>query len=201
MSNAEEIVRLRISLDDTDPEIWRRVDVPLGLSLTGLHDVIQAIMAWQSYHLYEFRVGEKRYGVPDPEWDFDPPVVRAKNVKLRTILDRAEEQFHYTYDFGDDWSHTITVEKIFGAEPDQTYPQFIDGERRAPPEDVGGLPGYYEFINIIEKGKGRKYQEAIDWCGGSYDPNDIGLLNIRLRIGAIVKRRRAGKAAYERSKR
>ena len=49
--------------------------------------------------------------------------------------------------------------------------------------------------------KGRKYQEAIDWCGGSYDPNDIGLLNIRLRIGAIVKRRRAGKAAYERSKR
>ncbi len=64
----DTIARLRISLADTEPEVWRRVDVPLTASLKMLHDIIQAAMGWEDYHLWMFKAGDRRYGLPDPEW-------------------------------------------------------------------------------------------------------------------------------------
>ena len=69
MIEPEPIARVRVSLKEVEPEIWRRMDVPLGLSLQGLHDVIQAAVGWEHYHLFEFRIGGKLYGLPEPEED------------------------------------------------------------------------------------------------------------------------------------
>ncbi|MEZ5801977.1 MAG: plasmid pRiA4b ORF-3 family protein [Rhizobiaceae bacterium] len=68
MSNADRIARIRIQLDDWQPAIWRRVEVPTA-TLKALHDVIQAAMLPDDYHLFEFRADGKRYAIPDPEWD------------------------------------------------------------------------------------------------------------------------------------
>lgn len=198
---AEETVRLRISLEEIEPEIWRRVEVPLDMPLKGLHDVIQAAFGWEDYHLFEFRIGEKLYGVPDPEAEFwGRKIMNAKTTKLRAIVDRGVEAFTYVYDFGDDWHHRVVVEAVGTADPNVAYPCLLDGERRGPPEDVGGVPGYFDFLESVTTSGHPDHQRLLTWYGGPYDPDDIGERVIRLRLGMIAKRRRAGKAAYAKRK-
>ncbi|WP_121904577.1 IS1096 element passenger TnpR family protein [Sphingomonas sp. PP-CE-3A-406] len=52
----------------------------------------------------------------------------------------------YTYDMGDDWRHTVVVEAVELDEHEIKYPCFVTGERRCPPEDIGGLPGFERFL-------------------------------------------------------
>jgi hypothetical protein len=194
---SERIARIRIALEDIEPEIWRRVEVPLDLNLKSLHDVIQAVMGWQDYHLFEFAIGDKAYGLPGPDGDFGRKVLQAKLAKLETFVAQGVNQFAYVYDMGDDWRHTITIEAVEPSAPDQKYPRFIDGARRGPPEDVGGIPGYYEFLDAMAKPRHREHRRMIEWYGGPYDPGDIDSFHLRLRLGAIAKRRHAGRAAYQ----
>ncbi len=191
----ETIARLRISLHDTDPKIWRVVDVPLTASLKMLHDVIQAAMGWQDYHLWEFEAGDRRYGLPDPEWR-DDELAAAKNVKLGILIDRGVREITYTYDMGDNWEHSIAVEAVLPGETDTKYPRFIDGARRCPPEDVGGVPGYQNFLEAIADPDHEEHGELRQWYGGPYDPDDIDELITKRRVAAIAIRRAAGKTAY-----
>lgn len=112
----ETITHLRITLSDTDPAIWRTVDVPVEANLKMLHDIIQAAMGWQDYHLWEFEADDRRYGLPDPEWP-DDTLTAAKTVKLKTLIDRGIRQLDYTYDMGDDWHHTVVIEAIGPGNP------------------------------------------------------------------------------------
>jgi hypothetical protein len=201
MNDREQIARLRISLKEIEPEIWRRVDVPLGLNLKGLHDVIQAVMGWQDYHLFEFRVGDKLYGVPAPEDDYGRKVLHAKLAKIDTLVARGISRFDYVYDFGDDWEHLIEIETIAEGDPSTKYPRFVEGARRGPPEDVGGIPGYCNFVAAIIDPRHRDHREVLEWYGRPYDPDDIDSFDLRLRLGAIAKRRSAGKAAFKRRQR
>ena len=194
---SDPIARIRIALNDIEPEIWRRVAVSLDLNLKDLHDVIQAVMGWQDYHLFEFAIGEKVYGLPDPEWDYGRKIFNAKLAKLETFVALGVDAFGYVYDMGDNWQHTVTVESVEPADTAQKYPLFIDGARRAPPEDVGGVPGYYEFIEAVSKPRHREHKRMLEWYGRPYDPNDIDLIITRLRLGDIAKRRHAGKLAYQ----
>ena len=89
--DARNIARLRISLDDIKPEIWRAVDMPFTGDLKMLHDVIQAAMGWQDYRLWHFEAGERRYGRPDPEWP-DSNLAAARNVKLGSLIERGVRQ-------------------------------------------------------------------------------------------------------------
>lgn len=121
MSHVDRIARLKIELDDWCPVIWRRVDVPLTASLKALHDVIQAVMPFENYHLFEFRADGKRYAIPDPEWDsLRVRTFSARTTKLGALVDRGVARLSYTYDFGDDWWHTVTVEAVFAADPGRT---------------------------------------------------------------------------------
>jgi hypothetical protein len=194
---SERIARIRIALDDIEPEIWRRVDVPLELNLRSLHDVIQAAMGWQDYHVFEFAIADKAYGVPDPDWDFGRKVLQAKLAKLETFVAQGVQEIAYVYDMGDNWRHTITIEAIETGNPGKKYPRFVDGARRGPPEDVGSIPGYYKFLDIMAKPRHREHRRMIEWYGGPYDPDDIDAFHLRLRLGAIAKRRHAGKTAYQ----
>src|SRR5947209_630373 len=145
----DRIACIRIELKDIDPTIWRRAEVPLTTSLKGLHDVIQAVMPFENYHLFRFDVDDKRYGIPDREWDHVHETLDAKNIKLGALVERGVSTFSYTYDFGDDWRHSVTIESVTAADPTLDYPRFIDGSRRAPPEDVGGIPGFEEFLDAM----------------------------------------------------
>lgn len=194
--NGEPIARLRIELLDITPRIWRRVELPLDLTLKGVHDVIQAAMGWQDYHLYAFHVGDTTYGEPMTSAFDGHRTLSARTARLRTLLNRGVERFAYVYDFGDDWEHLITVEAVEEGASGVAYPRFVDGARRGPPEDVGGPPGYQEFLKAASNPRHRRHKQVVAWYGGPYDPDDIGDLAIRARIGQIAKRRRAGKRAY-----
>jgi hypothetical protein len=196
MTGPEKIARVRISVLDIEPEIWRTVEVPLRTSLKGLHDVIQAVFGWQDYHLFEFRIAEKRYGIPEPEQDFDRKVLQAKLMRLETLAAKGIDRFSYEYDFGDGWGHAIAIEAVGDADPALNYPRFLGGARRGPPEDVGGVPGYYRFLEAVADPRHRDHRELVEWYGGPYDPDDIDLVDLRRRLGAIAKRRHAGKAAF-----
>ena len=191
----ETIARLRITLIDTDPAIWRVVDVPLAASLKMLHDIIQGAMGWQDYHLWEFEAGERRYGLPDPGWS-DDELAAARNVKLATLAERGVREMIYTYDMGDNWEHAITVEAVRPGDPDTKYPRFIDGARRCPPEDIGGTPGFENFLDAIADPNHEEHDEVRQWYGGDYDPDNIDELITKRRVAAIAIRRAAGKAAY-----
>lgn len=200
----EIIARLHIALADTDPSIWRRIEVPVEGSLKMLHDVIQGAMGWLDYHLWEFETGDKRYGVIDPDWP-DDRLFAAKNTKLKTLLDRDVHQFLYTYDMGDSWEHIVTVEAVEEGAPGTKYPRYVEGENRAPPEDCGGTPGFEVFLDAVSDPRHPEHKDATEWHHGCYgktfDPNEIDERDAKLRIGAIAKRRAAGKASQARKSR
>src|SRR5690606_5855729 len=111
---AERIVRLRNELADTEPPVWRRVDVPVDFPLRRLHDVIQAVFDWLDYHLHQFEIGDRIYGAPEyDEGDLEgAPLYSDRNIRLGALLDRGVERFVYRYDFGDDREHIGTVERM-----------------------------------------------------------------------------------------
>jgi hypothetical protein len=142
-----EIATVRIELRDTDPVIWRQVEVPTSITLKVLHHIIQAAMGWFDYHLWEFAIDKRRYGLPtDEDWGTEPRTDAAK-VRLRDVLRPRKTTIDYLYDFGDCWEHLLTVTNIRTGDPDLSYPRYIAGERNAPPEDCDGILGFYETLD------------------------------------------------------
>lgn len=197
--SAEIVARLHIVLNDVEPAIWRRVDVPVTASLKMLHDIVQAAMGWENYHLWHFEVGDRRYGVPGPLWP-DSDMAAAKNVKLAALIDRGVSQLLYTYDIGDDWRHTITIETVGPGECGVKYPRFVEGERRCPPEDVGGFPGFELFLTAMANSKHGDHDRLHEWYGGPFNYDDMDERFARRAFAAIAIRRHAGKLAFEKSR-
>ncbi|ABS69827.1 plasmid pRiA4b ORF-3 family protein [Xanthobacter autotrophicus] len=197
MSHIDRIARLKIELDDWRPAIWRRVEAPLGSSLKTLHDVIQAVMPFEDCHLFEFRADGQRFAIPDPEWDsMRDRTYSARATKLGALIDRGITKLTYTYDFGDDWRHTITIEATAAADPATDYPRYLDGARRAPPEDVGGITGFELFLEAIADPEHEQHDELMLWHGRTFDPNLLDEDRIRARIAKLARRRAQGKAAF-----
>ncbi len=125
--------RLRIVLRDVSPAVWRRVIVPGALTFEGLHEVIQVVMGWQNYHLYDFELGTRRFGISDPEFA-DDDFEDAARFRLRDAGLAEGRTFLYRYDFGDGWEHELSVEEIL--ESPQEGParaRCIEGARACPP--------------------------------------------------------------------
>ena len=101
---------------------------------------------------------------------------------------------------GDDWRHTITIETVGPGEPDVKYPCFVDGERRCPPEDVGGLPGFEMFLDAMADPGHEEHDRLREWYGGPYNADDIDERFTRRAVAAIAIRRHAGKLAYQKSR-
>jgi hypothetical protein len=189
---SETVARVRIELEDTDPLVWRELDLPLSTTLATLHDLIQVVMRWQDYHLHEFVVGEKIYGVPDHEDDviLERKVYQSRSIRLGTLIDRGVREFLYVYDFGDNWRHRILIADIRQGEPDSEYPRFVAGERRAPPEDVGGIGGFEEFLEAMADPEHDQHQLMMDWQGKPFDPEDIEERWLRMIVENFAARRR-----------
>lgn len=186
------IVRLKVTLDWIKPSIWRRIEVPADAPLTFLHEAIQAAMLFENYHLFAFEAGprrhETRYAIPDPDGDFTP-TMDVRRVRLAELIDAGIERFTYTYDFGDDWLHTIVVEDIAQADPSLGYPRFLTGTNRAPPEDVGGVPGFEHFLAVMADPAHPEHGDLTSWYGRPFDPKDISEAEINRRLGKLAKSR------------
>lgn len=193
-----EIATLRIELLDTDPAIWRQVEVPTSMTLKMLHDVVQAAMGWYDQHLWELRQGKQRYGQPIPGDDWGgSPTLRADKVRLREILKPRKTVLEYTYDFGDSWEHRLTLTDVRPGDPDGEYPRYIAGERATPPEDCGGIPGFYGALEVLADPKHPDHAEIADWFDG-YDPDTIDELVLKIALSRIARRRNPAKETFTR---
>ncbi|MBC7997823.1 MAG: plasmid pRiA4b ORF-3 family protein [Leptolyngbya sp.] len=138
--------QLKIVLKRVTPAIWRRVVVPLDCSLEELHDIIQTAMGWFDSHLYEFRIGRLTFS-KDPEFT---NVKESREYTLRNFDFGINSTFEYLYDFGDDWLHSVKVEKVLSeAEYDESE-IFIKGKGACPPEDCGGPYGFMAYLSALK---------------------------------------------------
>ena len=185
-----EIATLRIELKDSDPPIWRVVEVPTSITLKVLHDIVQVTMGWLDYHLWELVIDGQSYGLPmDEDWDTAPRKV-ASRTRLREVLAPGTTMIDYTYDFGDNWEHNLIVSDVRRGEPDTAYPRFIAGERDCPPEDCGGIPGFYEMLEARADPSHPDHAEITEWLDG-YDPDELEVFPIQVALGRIAARRNA----------
>ena len=187
MTSPDDIAILRIELEDIDPLIWRRVAVRTSMNLKSVHGVIQAAMGWLDSHLWVFTTNGRKYSILIPnDADWNERIKDAAKTKLSALLTVGVREIGYVYDMGDNWQHRIIVEKLKAAELGALYPQFLGGERRCPPEDCGGIPGYYEFLNNIASKQSKKRKAALDWYGAPYDPDEIGEQQIVTTLNLIA---------------
>ncbi|MDH5763823.1 MAG: plasmid pRiA4b ORF-3 family protein [Nitrospinota bacterium] len=157
----QKIFLLKISLKEIEPKIWRRFIVPTTITLDRLHDVIQIIMGWKDYHLYEFLIDGKVY-TENPA-DSTQGAEVGKHI-LGDLINRKGGKFQYLYDFGDYWEHEVILENRNYSNPDiEVNLTCLEGERSCPPEDVGGSYGYYDFCEGISDSNHPQHQEYLDW--------------------------------------
>ena len=180
-----QVYQLKITLRDVRPPVWRRVQVP-DCTLGGLHDVIQVSMGWDDYHLHEFEIGGERYGDP-AQWrdgfGGELEVGNERKVKLGQLVAAGVKKFEYVYDMGDNWGHTVQVEKVLAPEAGARYPRCVAGKRACPPEDCGGPWGYGDFLEALRDPRHERHEELLEWVGGEFDPEafDAEAVNAELR--------------------
>ncbi|MCZ7647422.1 MAG: plasmid pRiA4b ORF-3 family protein [Planctomycetota bacterium] len=184
-----QVLVLEVALLDLKPRIWRRFAIADGGTLAELHYALQAVMGWYDCHLHEFAIRGQRYGVPDPEMNFDEDedLLDEAKFKLARVLGGPKTSFRYLYDFGDNWEHEVKVVAVQAPEPGHEYPLCLAGERACPPEDCGSTWGYGQLLDILKNPKHAEYKERVEWLDGPYDPErfDLAEVNERLRQGPV----------------
>ena len=172
------VFQLRVDLRGSKPPIWRRLQVPGDITLGELHTVFQVAFDWDSAHLYAFDTAYGQFGVPDPGLG----VRSDTTVTLEQVTATAGTKLTYTYDFGDDWEHVITVEDTVARADASIYPRCIGGRRKAPPEDCGGIWGYYELLAILDDPAHEEHHDRLESLGidrpdqhdpAHFDPGEV----------------------------
>ena len=197
MTTPNTVYQLKVTLDDSKPPIWRRILVPENITLYDLHEIIQRVMGWRNYHLHMFKIAGQIYGGPA---DDETGMLGTKNETLYRINQlglREKSKFSYEYDFGDSWEHTILVEKITSTDPSAHYPVCVTGKRACPPEDVGGIWGYVDFLEAIADPNHVEHDEMLEWAGGEFDPERFDPDKVNKALQVIKPARGRRKAQRE----
>ena len=171
MQRTDIVYQFRVELSEIEPVIWRVIQVPSEYSFWDLHVAIQDAMGWLDYHLHAFRVkmprkkSETEIGIPDEDFD-NRDVLAGWKVPIRKYFTEPGKTAIYDYDFGDGWSHSVLLEGILLKEKGVKYPRCIAGERACPPEDCGGVDGYYQLLKILSDPNHPEHQEYNEWLKG-----------------------------------
>jgi hypothetical protein len=149
--NPAKILQIRISLDGTEPVVWRQLLISEKASLLDLHESIQAVMPWQDYHLHEFIIRAIHYGNPQVDENHELDLHDEIDFSISSLSLAEGDSFHYTYDIGDRWSHSLKVEKITSATRGKHLPQCIGGQHACPPEDIEGAGMIVSSIDFADR--------------------------------------------------
>lgn len=193
--------RLKVTLDLDHYDICRVLEVPAQARFWQLHEAIQRSFGWLEYHLHMFvfydgevtarqhrmYYGKKRRLVildhKDPEADawFDPEeqeIQKDRSLLLRDVFENRDSCV-YSYDFGDDWEHVITVEERFDTGSGRFRLLEMRGER--PPEDVGGEGGFEDYMRILSNPDDPEYESTVRWAEGTKaKPESLEAINKKL---------------------
>lgn len=184
MNKARDLLRFRIELLHISPAIFREILLPAKGTFWDLHVAIQDSMGWLDCHLHGFRPANASpddpvIGLPT-DWDAIE-TLPGWHVDLADHFSTPGDQTVYTYDFGDDWDHEVT---LLGIEPrvkGGKYPQCVDGARTCPPEDCGGVPGYYDLLDVIFDPTHEDYQQTNEWIPTGWMPELFSRKDVKFR--------------------
>lgn len=109
----------------------------------------------------------------DFEWSYTQPI-----------------RFLYLYDFGDDWRHRVELETRIAPDPARKYPACIDGARARPPEDVGGVSGYAEFLEAWPDPNHEDHHHMRQCAGRSFDPERFDLAKTDNAVRSALRKAR-----------
>ena len=152
--------RLKITLGEIRPPIWRRILVP-DISLARLHEILQAVMGWRNYHLYLFEIDGVSY--TDPESGRKWAWRSRTRLPWAQFCGRKAARFRYFYDWGDRWEHDIVVEAVLPLGAAKVTPACLAGKRRCPPEDLGGDTGYDWFLEVLRDPRHEERADVMRW--------------------------------------
>lgn len=184
---------IKVSIRDTHPPVWRRLQIPEGITFHEFNAILQLAFDWCGYHAYDFEVGatlqEEGIFIELPELDsgwFSHEIRNSKKEKIDKYF-KEYKKMKYTYDFGDNWIHDITIEKIIETDIKLINPICIKAKMADLPEDCGGPWGYEDLLEILENPKNERYEEMRDWVDNGFSAwyedrtyVDIEEINMRL---------------------
>ncbi|MCF7912060.1 MAG: plasmid pRiA4b ORF-3 family protein [Candidatus Cloacimonetes bacterium] len=188
-----KLLLLRIKLEYIRPFIVRKVVVRNTISFADLHDIIQITMGWENEHLYSFSKGniyiDDDHGDDEKDDFFNlfpsrNKYLSASNNPIARFLNEPKDKVKYEYDFGDSWLHQISVSKVLENDPRLIHPVCKKASRACPPEDCGGVYGYYRILNALNSEEKDEDDESyLEWVGEDYNPEftDIDIINSWLR--------------------
>lgn len=196
MAKKSSVLQFKTTLQDIEPAIWRRIQILDACTFWDLHVAIQNAMGWTDSHLHHFRVinpgnnEEQFIGIPDDNGFDDDNTLPGWEYLVKDYIDHNPNMI-YLYDFGDSWYHSIEFENVCDAKNDTKYPICLDGERACPPEDVGSIPGYYDFVKIMKNPKNKEYKSMLEWYGKKYDPEafdpqSVKFQNPEMRLKQVI---------------
>lgn len=165
---------LRVTLRGLRPAIYRKFSVPSNITLRHLSELIIDLMDWSGAHLNQFRKGNCYYS---PAYQLKDRMLsdmgfaedhKQECFTLSDILTEKGKTIEWEYDFGDSWIHEVKLSSIGFYEDNEPRVSFIKGERACPPEDCGGIWGYADMLEIIDKKKSRRRltaeeKERLEW--------------------------------------
>lgn len=197
MTEPSSRLQLKIALDGFEPLIWRRVVVDDSLTFLQLHNVIQAAMGWENYHMHEFELSRNQrvgtnHGGGFMDFGPEPGLLSERNTRLADVLE-GKRKFRYWYDFGDDWWHIVSVEKRLPADPDAKPAVLVAGANACPPEDCGGIYGYADLLDALADPAHESHDELREWIGGDFDPAFFDLDAHAKRVAGAVRKRKQAK--------
>ncbi len=175
VKSLRSVYQIKVTLFDVEPPIWRRILVQGSINLPDFHSVLQYSMGWCDCHLHQFSADGKYYGIPDDEFD-EGDTIDESQYKLSDLIGAEGDSILYEYDFGDNWMHHVVLEKVLPYEKGMDLPQCVEGERNCPPEDVGGPPGYENFLEAITDRSHEEHEDFMEWIGGDFDPEEFDVV-------------------------
>lgn len=192
--NIAPVYQIKVTLMDSEPEIWRRILVSGDANLGLLHAIIQIAMGWTNSHLHQFIADNTFYSDPGLEIETEE-MENEYNMLLCEVAPEIGESFMYEYDFGDGWEHLIEVEKIIneGAVRYPSHPICLDGARACPPEDCGGSGGYMDLCEIIQNPGHEEYESMMEWLNSDFDPDAFDIQ----KVNKYLKKIKWGKPNWE----
>jgi len=183
----EQIYQIKVTLRGTRPQIWRRLQVWGDTTLLQLHRILQVAMGWTDSHLHQYRRGSTYYGTRDPEFGVERESERS--TRLGDVLARPRDRMVYEYDFGDSWEHDVILEKIVPVSPGLRYPLTLAGRGACPPEDVGGVGGFYHFLEALGNSQHPDHADMVEWWGETFNVEFLDLDDINRALARGRKQR------------
>ncbi len=184
---------VRTDIDETSPPVWRRLVLRGDLTLDRVHEVIQTAFGWADSHLHRFWPGPDKqlwrgpYFLTRYDVDEGEEGILEVDVRLDQVLRDPGDRLFYTYDFGDDWTHTMRLESV---DPlaDTAPPAVCTAGRRAGPlEDSGGPPGHNELVAAHRTDPSLAGLEDYlrDWVPAGWDPAEFDAEEVTRQLSVV----------------